>query len=597
MGFFQQLKRDIRFTLTAVKMQRRLKVMGPDNPRTIADLIDEWATSQPDAEAIVFEGRSYSYAEYNAAANRWAQWGRSIGLMQGDVVALFMEDRPEFLFCWLGMAKLGVVSALINTKLRAEALAHCINIAKPKLIITGAELSEGIASGDGLIQPKVPVWAEGGAIDGAKDVNAALDAQPADPVGREARPDLVGRDILFYIYTSGTTGLPKAARFTHTRFMSGIGAFSMGAGAKKGARVYVCLPLYHSAGGVAAIGQALFVGGTIILKRKFSATEFWQDCREHRVTQFQYIGELCRYLLNTPVQAGETDHVVESCIGNGLRPDVWGPFQERFKIPRIVEIYAATEGNASMMNLDGYPGAVGRIPPFLKGSYNYLKLLKFDVETEMPIRSDDGFCIECDTGEAGELVGKITDEPGRTFEGYESKEATDKKILRDVFEKGDAWFRTGDLLRQDKRGYMYFVDRIGDTFRWKGENVSTAEVAEIIDTFPGIHEANVYGVEVPGADGRAGMASLVGADDLDLDAFAQFVVEKLPVYAKPMFIRLSPEMETTGTFKHRKVDLVRDGFDPRTIDEPLYFFDKLASVYVPLDQALYEKIISGAIKL
>ncbi len=596
MGFFDQLRRDIKYTLTGIKLTRRLAREGPDNPRTVADLIDEWAQKQPDAEAIVFEGRSYTYAEYNAAGNRWAQWARSRGLLQGDVVALFMEDRPEFLFCWLGMAKLGVCTALINNKLRADALAHCINIAKPKLIILGAELSQAFATADGLIKPAAPVWCEGGEVAGTKHVNPELEAQPNDPVGPEVRPDLVGRDILFYIYTSGTTGLPKAAKFTHTRFMSGIGAFSIGAGAKSGARVYVCLPLYHSAGGVAAIGVALFVGGTIILKRRFSVSEFWSDCRTHRVTQFQYIGELCRYLLNAPVQEGETDHVIQSCVGNGLRPDVWEPFQKRFAIPHIVEFYAATEGNASMLNLDGYPGAVGRIPPFLKGTSSHLKLVKFDIETASPVRGDDGLCIECDLDEPGELLGQISDEPGRTFEGYDTAEATNAKILRDVFAKGDAWFRTGDLLRKDKRGYMFFVDRIGDTFRWKGENVSTAEVAEILDVFPGIKEANVYGVEVPGADGRAGMASLVGGEAIDLNAFAAFVAEKLPVYARPLFLRLSPEIETTATFKHRKVDLVKDGFDPGKVHEPLYIFDKSAGVYVPLDEAMHERLKSGAVK-
>jgi fatty-acyl-CoA synthase len=275
---------------------------------------------------------------------------------------------------------------------------------------------------------------------------------------------------------------------------------------------------------------------------------------------------------------------------------VWLPFQSRFKIPHIVEFYGATEGNVMLFNFDGKPGAVGRIPWFAKKVYERIKFVKFDVETEQPVRGADGFCIECEVDETGEAVGRISDEAGDAFEGYGDRKADEKKILHDVFDPGDSYFRTGDLMRMGKNGYVYFMDRIGDTFRWKGENVATSEVAEALSVFEGVQEANVYGVHVPGADGRAGMAAIVAGPGLDVDKLGEHIKAELPTYARPIFLRLQPEMEITGTFKHRKVDLQKEGFDPGTIADQMFFFDDVAGVYVPLDAKLFEKICSGSMR-
>jgi fatty-acyl-CoA synthase len=290
---------------------------------------------------------------------------------------------------------------------------------------------------------------------------------------------------------------------------------------------------------------------------------------------------------------------VRVCVGNGLRPDVWETFQKRFAIPKIVEFYGATEGNVALSNLDGRTGAVGRIPWYLRRLIS-LELIRFDIESESPVRGADGFCIRCGVGEAGEAIGLIPKDPKAPmghFEGYTSPEATEKKILRNVFEQGDAWFRTGDLLRHDAEGYYYFVDRIGDTFRWKGENVATSEVAEVLSIHPGVREANVYGVNVPGADGRAGMAALVVDEGIDLEALHAHLARQLPVYARPLFLRLRTELEITGTFKHRKVELVAEGCDPATVKEPLYFSDPEKGCFVPLSAALYERIQAGELRL
>jgi len=596
MGFLTQFRRDIVYFKSLLRFAKRVAPVAEDSSITAADMVEGWAERTPDKEALVFEGRSYTYADYNAQGNRWAHWARAQGLKKGDVAALLMENRPEFLFASLGLQKIGVTIALINTNLTGQALAHCVNIAKANLLILGAELAANYESGKDLLNPPLPVWVQGGAVDGASDLDAVLPALPVDHVGREAREGLTGDDICFFIYTSGTTGLPKAARFSHRRMQSGSAVFSMSVDAKDDDRVYVCLPLYHSAGGVAAPGIALFAGGTIVLTRKFSATKFWQECVENDVTVFQYIGELCRYLLNTDACDQECTHKIRICVGNGLRPEVWRPFQTRFRIPHIVEFYGATEGNVMLFNFDGYPGAVGRIPWFAKKAYERIKFVKFDIESEEPVRGPDGFCIECPIDEVGEAVGRISDEPGEGFEGYGDRKADEKKILRDVFEVGDNYFRTGDLMRMGKHGYVYFVDRIGDTFRWKGENVATSEVAEVLSVFNGITEANIYGVHVPGADGRAGMAAIVSAPGLDIDKLSTHIAAQLPTYARPIFLRILPEMEITGTFKHRKVDLQKEGFDPSAITDPMYFFDDIAGVYVPLTPALYEKISSGGMR-
>jgi len=339
-----------------------------------------------------------------------------------------------------------------------------------------------------------------------------------------------------------------------------------------------------------ALGGALTGGSTVVLARRFSVRRFWEDCVRYDVTIFQYIGELCRYLVNAPRQESERRHRVRLCVGNGLRPEVWEPFRDRFRIPEIIEFYGATEGNVSLVNLDNKVGSVGRLARSVQLLAGFF-LVRFDVEEGRVVRGEDGFCIEAAVGEPGEAIGRIT--KATRFEGYSDAEASEAKILRNVFRRGDAFFLTGDLLRRDRDGYFYFVDRIGDTFRWKGENVSTSEVAEAIATTPGVEEVSVYGVEVVGTDGRAGMASLVVNEEFSMEALVEHLDADLAAYARPVFLRLSSEIETTGTFKHRKVDAIREGFDPSIVGDPLYVFDSKAHAFVPLDPDVFEEIQSG----
>ena len=590
----ERLARDARFAATWGRTLREVVRARPGSGWTTADAIEEQCRRAPEHPALVLKDQVLRYGELDRAANRVARWAQAQGVARGDVVALLMENRPEFVVHWLGLAKLGAVTALINTNLSGRPLAHSLTVSGARHLILDAALAESWSSAAELLDARPSVWASGGAVPGAEDLDADVAGRLADPLPEDVRAGLTSSDKLFYIYTSGTTGLPKAANFSHLRFIaSAAGAKAMG-DLVPSDRMYIVLPLYHSAGGVMALGGTLLSGATAVLARKFSATRFWEDCVRHEATAFQYIGELCRYLLNSPPHPDERRHRLRYAIGNGLRPEVWEPFQDRFGIRRIVEFYGATEGNVVLLNIDNKVGSIGRMPGLMRRLLG-MHLVKYDVEKEEAVRGADGFCIDVDVGEPGEAIGRITETT--RFEGYSDAAATEKKVLRDVFKQGDAYFRTGDLLREDAEGYFYFVDRIGDTFRWKGENVSTSEVAEVVGTAPGVREANVYGVQVPGTDGRAGMASLVVEGDFDVDALQAHVDQHLASYARPLFLRILSEIEITGTFKHRKVDAVSEGFDPEQVSDPLYFLDPEKSSYVRLDAAAHERIRAGAIRL
>jgi len=357
--------------------------------------------------------------------------------------------------------------------------------------------------------------------------------------------------------------------------------------------------MYHSIGGVVATGAALVNGGSVLIRQRFSASRFWDDIVEGDCTLFQYIGELCRYLINSASHPREIEHRIRLCCGNGLRPDVWLKFKRRFRIPQILEFYGATEGNFSLYNCEGKPGAIGRVPSFLTHRFP-VALIKCDIKTGEPVRNSEGFCISCSANETGEAIGKILDDSsgrGSQFEGYSDKDASDRKVLRNVFVNGDAWFRTGDLMRKDERGYFYFIDRVGDTFRWKGENVSSTEVAETISACSGVIDAVVYGVTIPGTEGRAGMAAVITSQDFDMTAFWQHLAVRLPEYARPLFLRIREEIEMTPTFKPKKQDLAREGYDPEATADAIYFNDRVSQSLVKVDAILYERLQTGDMRL
>jgi len=604
MRLIERVQSDLAYLAGAMRVLRRTTPIGKHPNRSLRELFEEKVALYGDRPALIGDAETLTYDELDRRANRYARWAIARGIGKGDVVALLAPNRPDYLAIWLGVAKAGGVTALVNTNLRGDSLGHCVAVVGAKFAIVDQSLLQAFAStrparGVGKLPADFPVYAIGAGDYPRFDLETPAFSD-APLTGDERRP-LTVDDRCILIYTSGTTGLPKAANMNHYRVQLAMLGFSGVTDARAEDRVYDCLPMYHSVGGVLGPGVALMNGGACVIREKFSAREFWPDIVRHGCTGFCYIGELCRYLVNTPPAPEETRHKLRFCFGNGMRPDVWPEFARRFKIPDIREYYAATEGNCNIFNFDSRAGAVGRIPWFLKRKFP-IKVVKLDLETEKPVRTPDGLCVECAPDEPGEMIGEIVNDPskpGSRFEGYADKAETEKKILHDVFVKGDAWFRSGDILRKDAYGYFYFVDRIGDTFRWKGENVSTNEVSERLTGFPGLLESTVYGVAVPGFDGRAGMMSVVieDHDAFELAAFHAHVKAQLPDYARPLFLRFRRHLETTGTFKQRKVDLLADGFDPSRLFDPLYFDMPGENRYVPLDEELYERIVTGKLRL
>jgi fatty-acyl-CoA synthase len=565
--------------------------------RTLPAIIDQLADTHGDAPALLSEHECLSYRALAARMNRYARWALAHGVAKGDTVGLLMPNRPDYLAAWLGITRIGGVVALLNTNLTGRSLAHCIGIVAPRHLIVAAELIGSLESALAHLSARPALWAHGADAAGFARIDRDLERYADGPLDHAERRIVTIDDTALYIYTSGTTGLPKAATVSHARVMTWSHWFAGMMDTRPSDRMYDCLPMYHSVGGVVATGALLVNGGAVVIREKFSARQFWDDVARWDCTLVQYIGELCRYLVNAPPHPGEARHRIRLACGNGLRADVWETFKRRFAIPHVLEFYAATEGNLSLYNVEDRPGAIGRVPSFLAHRFP-AAIVKHDVETGEPLRDAQGFCVRCAPDEVGEAIGRIDRaNPGGRFEGYTDAQDSEKKIQRGVFKPGDAWFRTGDLMRKDPKGYFYFVDRIGDTFRWKGENVATSEVAEAIARCPGVRDASVYGVAVPGADGRAGMAALVVAEDFDLAALWRHLEASLPTYARPVFLRIRAELETTATFKHKKDELVRTGYDPGATKDAIWYNDSQRQAYVRVDAALFQRIQVGQVRL
>jgi len=560
---------------------------------TFGPFIRAQAERIPDQVALKFEDDTVTYGAYDRAVNRIASRLRREGIGAGTPVAILAQNSPLFLTALGAIAKLGAIGALVNTHVTGAGLTHVLGASGARTGVCDAAALPALA-----------------AVAGSHSVRFLADAPPATALPRDVRaleewrdgpevpepaiPDVRGGDVLLYIYTSGTTGYPKPAIVRHLRFTMGGITLAGLLGIEAGETIYAPLPLYHGESLFVGFAPAFRSGGAFASRRRFSASAFLDDVRRHQAVAFVYVGELCRYLLRLPPTPRDRDHRLRVAAGAGLRPDIWTAFQERFGVARIIEMYGATEGNVALHNADGRVGSVGKPHPMLEDT---VRLARFDLAAGALVRGPDGFCVPCAPDEPGELLGKV----GGTMEydGYTDRAATEQKLVRDAFERGDAWFRTGDLLRQDADGYYYFVDRIGDTFRWKGENVATQEVADTLAGAPGVTEANVYGVAVPGEDGRAGMAALVLAIGARFDGAALWAHAKrnLPAYARPAFVRLVPEMDVTGTLKQRKLALAVEGWDPARVADPLFVRDDALRTYVPLTPALLAAIRDGRRRL
>ncbi|XP_066978794.1 long-chain fatty acid transport protein 1-like isoform X2 [Macrobrachium rosenbergii] len=594
------LPRDLRALYRYIRLKLKIH-HAQKNDFSVPKIFQEVTRKQPNKVAFYFEEETWTFLQVDEYSNRVGNYFASKGIKHGDAVALFKENSVEYVCLWLGLCKIGAVPALINYNLRDDPLMHCIKIADCKAIICGKETQDALNELKDEEICRLPHYVANASQEEIKmkdavNLNAALATVESSTPPQLKNVGFV--DKMVYIYTSGTTGMPKAAVIKHSRAaFAAIGMRTM-IGVTSSDIIYDPLPLYHTAGGIIGVGQTLLQGNSTVIRRKFSVSQYWLDCAKYGCTAAQYIGEICRYLLTVPEKPEDKQHKVRLMFGNGLRPTIWEDFQKRFAIPKICEFYGSTEGNTNIINMDGKAGAVGFVSVLFPKVYP-VALLKIDEETKEIVRDANGLCVKCQPGEAGEFIGKIVkNDPVRDFHGYADEKATAKKIVRDVFVKGDCAFLSGDILVMDYEGYLYFKDRTGDTFRWKGENVATSEIEGVISKFIGHGDVVVYGVEVPGAEGRAGMVAILDEDKtLDFSLLHNAVTKSLPSYARPLFVRIVKELEKTGTYKLKKVKLQEEGFNPSTIQDYLYFLDGKQKSYIPLTADLYNKIITGEVRV
>jgi len=576
----------------------RYKWPDPESNASLAHMFEEAVDQYNSRPFMYFDDEIWTYERTNKAANTLAKYLLSRGVKHSDRVVLFMQNRPDYVVTLLALNKIGAIGVLINSSLTGDPLIHCVNSSESSLCIVGAELAPVIEEVLNELNVKGNdkfLWVSDGDSytkpDWCINLRSAIDT--SDDANLEETNNVKAKDTAFYIFTSGTTGVPKAAIFPNVKIVAASTNISTG-----GYRMdhtdcmYNCLPLYHSTGLMLGLCACVRVGASTLIKRKFSASSFWREASEFNTTLFVYVGELCRYLANQEPNEFEENNPIRAMVGNGLRPDLWDAFRNRFNVEMICEIYGASEGNALFMNLLNKEKTIGM-------TNVDVELIKYDVAEDSIFKDSNNKYQKVEFGKPGLLINKISD--NSIFNGYTDQKESEKKVLRNVFEDGDAWFNTGDLIQEIDVGYalgrrhFQFVDRIGDTFRWKSENVSTNEVAEILNGHSSINMANVYGVKVPNAEGRAGMAAFTVENNQSIDwgDLSDFVNKNLPKYARPVFIRIISEVDTTGTFKLKKNELRDEGYDINKHNDEIYFMMPNTDQYKKLDQEWNNKINSG----
>ncbi|XP_026577889.1 very long-chain acyl-CoA synthetase-like isoform X1 [Pseudonaja textilis] len=585
---------DLRFFFSLLWMEYKSKLRLQQNPPfTLLDCFLDKVLKHPEKPFILFKDEIYSYHDIDRRSNQMARVLKDyVKLKEGETMAVFLKNIPAYIWIWMGLEKIGCTMACINYNIRLKSLLHVLKSCNAKVLLTTPDFKNAIEDilpdlkDEGL---KVFFLSDDSPFDGVEALLGQVKLSSDEPVPASYRANVKVTSTSVYIFTSGTTGLPKAAIINQMKLFKISKMFIMcDINAKD--IIYTPLPLYHSAALLIGIGGCLEVGATCVLGPKFSVSNFWNDCRRYQVSVIQYVGETMHYLCNAPKKDNDRDHSVRLAIGNGMKREVWKEFLHRFGRLKIYEFYGATEGNLGFINYIGKVGAIGRIN-FLYKKLAKFELIQYDIDQNEVVRNEKGFCIPVATGETGLLVCKITEKSA--FHGYAGDlEKTKKKLLQDVLEKGDSYFNSGDLMMQDHDGFIYFQDRVGDTFRWKGENVATTEVETILVMLEFIQEVNVYGVPVPGHEGKIGMAAirLKEGESFDGKQLYEHTKNYLPNYAIPHFIRIQEALEITGTFKHCKTQLVKEEFNPITITEPLFFLDNSEKSFVPLTLEIYHSI-------
>ncbi|XP_062581210.1 long-chain fatty acid transport protein 2-like [Saccostrea cucullata] len=602
-AFYPSLVDDIR-TIRRIRKPQELTTRDVTSRRLVIDMFEETSRLHPERVFVVFEDKIYTYSMINSMASRVANIVARWNLSIGDAVAMMIYNSPEFLWTFLGLLKLGLAGAFINYHLQEEPLIHSLTASQTKYLIVGKgpELLDTIKSVSDKLPADFKIFVSGATADSLPDKFTSFDEQMMQslPVAvcKSTREKVTLRSPVCYIYTSGTTGLPKPAIINQAKAIRQTHGYRAIDFTQQDV-TYVVTPLYHSAATCVGVFNTIGEGATIVLRRKFSASHYWEDVRKYKVTVIQYIGELCRYLLRQPKNPLDGVHCVRAAFGNGLRSDIWREFKTRFNIPQIYEFFGATEGTAILLNCCNKVGALGRWSPLIRwmnGKGKGFCIVKFDPITNKPIRGKEGKCVLINPGETGLLLAVMPPNTNKIYLG--TKEMDDKKIVRDVLENGDTFFNFGDSVYLDFDYYVYFRDRIGDTFRWKGENVSTTEVAHVMTQLNFIHDVNVYGIPISGSDGKAGMAAVQLEDghlmtDETLKKLYEHVFKHLPHYARPIFIRVVAEFVTTQTMKHRKLELVEEGFNVDLIKDPLFVINHKSKTYDRLNSSNIGTIVTS----
>jgi fatty-acyl-CoA synthase len=547
----------------------------PTTKTSIGKVFQDQAEKSADHVFIRFGDTSLTYAQANATVNRYAAVLAERGVTHGDVVGIMLRNSPNAILMMFAAVKCGAVAGMLNYHQRGDVLKHSIGLLGHKVLVAESDLVEHVTE-SGATGP-APLTIE--------EVVALAESKPtANPASAS---EVRAKDTAFYIFTSGTTGHPKASVMTHFRWLRALAAFGgLGLRLRSDDTLYCCLPLYHNNALTVAVSSVLNAGATLALGEKFSASKFWEDVIRYNATAFIYIGELCRYLLNQPAKPTDRAHKVRVIAGNGLRPDIWDEFTQRFGIKRVCEFYAASEGNTAFINIFNMPRTTGISPM-------PLAYVEYDIDTGEPKRDASGRVRRVPSGEPGLLISPVN--RLSPFDGYTDKSATEKKLIRNAFKEGDVWFNTGDVMSPQGMGHAAFADRLGDTFRWKGENVATTQVEAALVDDHDVEECTVYGVEVPDTGGRAGMAAVKLRDGIEFDgqALAAAVFDKLPSYAMPLFVRVVGALEHTSTFKSRKVDLREQAYGPEVTD-PLYVLAGREEGYVPFYDGYAGEVAAGA---
>lgn len=552
--------------------------------------VEGHAENSPQKMALLFEDKSWTWSEFNRESNKFANLFINLGLKPGETIALIMENSPEYLFITTGINKIQGITALVNINQKGQALIHSIKIVEPKFIVIDEPCLPNLEEVLGELKfekDKIFIVKNSGEINDGY-VNLRKEMKKVSDKNPNTTQNSKMTDLGLYIYTSGTTGLPKAVIMLNNALpFNGAYYGASITQADSSDVVYVTNPLYHSLSMCTAWGIASYMGATVALRRKFSASNFWKDVQKFKVTFTTYVGEIPRYILNQPESEEEKNHTLKKMLGLGLKKIIWNKFKERFHIDHIFEYYSSTEGYGPIVNVDEKPGMIGRdtIP-------NHA-LAKVNRESGELIKNNESFCIKCDAGDVGMSLMKIEDIDN--FFKYRNKEKTFQKVIRDAFEKGDAYFITGDFLQLHEDLWMSFADRFGDTYRWKGENVSTQEIENILNTHDSILLSAVYGVEIPNHEGKAGMAAIKFKKEsgFDSEEISRFFNKVLPKYSIPIFIRIREDLEITGSNKIRKSNLKNQSFKIGTINEPIYYWDSSKRKYLELDNLTYQSILEG----